>query len=279
MAEPLTRMRIFEHLEELRIRLKWSFLAVFFLFVFFAAFQIRVADVGGTRIPYPYPDPLEPAASQFFNLTLNFLVPPNVEPIVVTPTEAFVVQLQTALFLAVVTGMPIVAYHMAKFVAPALYERERRVVFRLLVPSVLLFIAGILIAFFLLLPFTFRFLYSVAGPLGARHLFLSLSEFIGFTLIFAVGFAATFELPIVMYALSAVGLVKPQTWRKYWRFAVIGIFFFAAMITPDSSGVTMLLVAFPMLGLYVAGYVAAVVHERRKQARVGRPPPTLGEDT
>src|SRR2546426_2430404 len=226
------RMGIFRHLEELRQRLKWSILAVFFLFVFFAAFRIQTADVGGVTVPYPWPDPLQPAASQFFNLTLNYLVPPDVTPVVLGPTDAFVVQLQSALFLALVSGMPIVAYHMGKFIAPALYERERKVIVRLVVPAVFLFVAGILLAFFVLLPFTFRFLYSIAGSLGARQKFLSLDQFIGFTLVFTFGFAATFELPIVMYALTAATLVKASTWRKYWRFAVIAIFFFAALITP-----------------------------------------------
>ena len=261
----LPKRRVLDHLEELRTRLKWSFLAVFFLFVFFAAFQIRTGSVNGVAVPYPWPDPLRPAASQFFNVTLNYLVPPGVEPIVVSPAEGFVVQLQSAVFLAVVSGMPIVAYHMGKFVGPALYERERKVIIRLVAPAVLLFAAGILIAFFLLLPFTFRFLYSVAGALGAKHLFLDLDQFLGFTLIFTLGFASTFELPVVMFALTAAGLVKARTWAHYWRFATIGIFFFAAIITPDTSGVTMLLVAFPMLGLYLGGYVAAVLHERRKR--------------
>ena len=278
MADPPKKMRIFEHLEELRIRLKWSFLAVFFLFVFFAAFQIRSADVGGVSVPYPYPDPLQPAASQFLTLAMDFLVPPDVQRAVFSPAEAVMVQLETALYLSLLTGMPIIAYHMGKFVAPALYDRERKMVLRLVVPSILLFVAGVLIAFFLLLPFTFRFLYSIADTFGAQK-FLKLDEFLGFTLLFTLGFGLTFELPVVMYALSAIGLVKPETWRKYWRFAVIGIFFFAAMITPDSSGVTMLLVAFPMLGLYVAGYVAAVAHARRKRVPPGPLPERTGEDT
>ncbi len=260
-----------EHLEELRQRLKWSFLAVFFLFIFFAAFQIRTVPVSGVQVPYPFPDPLQPAASQFLSLTMNFLVPPDVRRAVFSPAEAIVVQLETAMFLALLTGMPIAAYHLGKFVAPALYDRERKVILRLVVPAVLLFVVGVALAFFVLLPFTFRFLYSIADTIGAEK-FLKLDEFLGFTLIFTFGFGLTFELPIVMYALTATGLVKAATWRHYWRFATIGIFFFAAVITPDTSGVTMLLVAFPMLGLYVAGYVAAAIHERRKRVA----PPARG---
>jgi len=262
--EPFRRMRLFAHLEELRQRMKWSILAVFFLFVFFAAFQIRTANVNGTTVPYPWPDPLNPAASQFFNLTVTYLAPPGVIRTVFTPQEAFVVQLQSALFLALVTGMPIIGYHAAKFIAPALYESERKAILRILAPAVLLFVAGVLLAFFVLLPFTIRFLYSAAPNIGAQLQLLDLGEFFGFTIVFTFSFGATFELPIIMYALTATTLVRANIWWKYWRFAVIGIFFFAALITPDTSGVTMLFVAFPMVGLYFGGYAAAALHERRK---------------
>jgi len=264
VAQP-GKMRIFEHLEDLRKRVKWSFLTIFLLFVFFAAFQARTADVGGVDVPYPYPNPIQPFASQFFNATLNFLKPDFVEAVVTSPAEPFVVQMKTAMALAVAVGMPMIAYQLGMFVAPALYERERKILLRLVVPSVLLFAFGMLVAFLVVLPFTFQFLYSVGAGLGAQRLFLSLDEFLSFTLIFVVGFGLSFELPVVMYALTAATLIKAATWKKYWRFATIGIFFFAAMITPDASGVTMLLVAFPMLGLYVAGYLAASAHERRKE--------------
>src|SRR3989454_3350306 len=260
-------MRVFAHLEELRQRMKWSILAVFFLFTFFAAFQIRTANLDGTTVPYPWPDPINPAAGQFFNLTVTFLAPPSVTRSVFTPQEAFAIQLQSALFLALVTGMPIIGYHAAKFVAPALYEPEKKAILRILVPSIILFIIGVLLAFFLLLPFTIRFLYSVAPSIGAQVQFWDLGEFFGFTLFFTLSFGATFELPIVMYALTATTVVPTKTWWKYWRFAVIGIFFFAALITPDTSGVTMLFVAFPMVGLYFGGYAAAAIHERRRASR------------
>jgi len=151
------------------------------------------------------------------------------------------------------------------FIAPALYAKEKKVILRLVVPAVLLFAGGVAIAFLVVLPFTFTFLYSVAASLGAQRLFLPLDEFLDFTLIFTLGFGLAFEMPIVMYALTASGMIRAVTWRKYWRLAIIGIFFFGAFITPDGSGVTMLLVALPMTGLYVAGYVAAALSERRRE--------------
>ena len=259
------RMRILQHLEELRHRVKWAFLTVFFLFVFFAAFRAQPVDVGGTTVPLPVPDPTAPFASQFFNATLQFLKPDFVEAAALSPAEPFVVQLKTAFFLAIAVGMPMIAYQLGMFIAPALYAEERKVILRLVVPAVLLFGLGVAIAFLVVLPFTFQFLYSVAASLGAQRLFLPLDEFLNFTLIFTLGFGLAFEMPIVMYALTASGLIHAATWRKYWRLAIIGIFFFGAFITPDGSGVTMLLVALPMTGLYVAGYIASALHERRRQ--------------
>jgi len=263
----LGQMRILDHLRELKQRVKWSFLTVFLLFVFFAAFRAEPVDVGGVTVPLPWPDPTAPFASQFFNATLQFLKPDFVESVALSPAEPFVVQLKTAFFLAIGVGMPMIAYQLSLFIAPALYDQEKKVILRLVVPAVLLFALGVAIAFLVVLPFTFAFLYSIAADLGAQRLFLPLDEFLNFTLIFTLGFGLAFEMPVVMYALSASGIIHASVWRKYWRFAIIGIFVFGAFITPDGSGVTMLLVALPMTGLYVAGYVAAVLNERRRQRK------------
>ena len=264
-------MRLLEHLEELRHRLKWAFVTVFILFVFFAGFQARTADLGGVTVPYPYPDPLQPFASQFFNLTINYLKPPFVKSTVLNPAEPFIVQFKTAFFLALIVGMPMVSYQLGMFIAPGLHEREKRIILRLVTPAVILFGAGVMLAFFVVLPFTFRFLYQVALGLGVDQPLLHIDEFIDFVLLFCIGFGIAFEVPIIMYALTAAGIVRAATWKKYWRFAIIGIFFFGVVITPDGSGVTMLLISVPMSFLYLAGYVAAVVHERRSGRRTEIP--------
>jgi sec-independent protein translocase protein TatC len=265
MAEDgLIRMGILEHIEELRERLKWSFLTIIILFVFFSGFQARVANVGGASIPYPYPDPLRPFASQFFNLALDYLKPPGVSSSVLGPAEAIVVQFKTALFLSLLVGMPMISYQMGMFIGPALRPREKQTILRLLVPSMALFAAGVLVAFFVVLPFTFRFLYDIAANMGVDFLQLHIDEFMDFSLLFMLGFGLAFQVPVVMYGLTAVGLVRAAMWRKYWRLAIIGIFVFGVVITPDGSGVTMLLISVPMSFLYLAGYVAAVFHERRR---------------
>ena len=96
---------------------------------------------------------------------------------------------------------------------------------------------------------------------------MQLSEFLDFVLWFSLAFGIAFELPVVMYGLSYLGIVTPEFWKKNWRYATIAIFIFGAVITPDGSGVTMMLVSIPMLFLYVAGYIAVVQRSKRVESR------------
>jgi sec-independent protein translocase protein TatC len=255
-------MSFWDHIEELRRRLKWSFVTVLILFAFFGFFEARVAFVGGIAVPYPWPNPIRPFASQFFSAAVLYVKPSYVELVVLSPSEGFIAQIKTAFFLAVVVGSPVISHQFFQFMAPGLYEAERRAIMRLVVPSVLLFLWGVLLAFFVVVPFALAFLYQVAAGLGARP-FLQVDEFLDFVILFLLGFGGAFQLPVVMYALTASGLVRAAMWRKYWRFAILGIFVFGAVITPDGSGVTMLLVSLPMTFLYVAGWAVSVLRERR----------------
>lgn len=117
-------------------------------------------------------------------------------------------------------------------------------------------------SFLVVLPFTFTFLYGIAIAMGAQP-FLQLQEFLDFVLLFSLAFGIAFELPVIMYGLTVLGVVDADFWKRHWRFAVVGIFFFGAAITPDGSGVTMMLVAVPMLGLYAGGYAAIRLRLRR----------------
>src|SRR5207249_710587 len=156
---------------------------------------------------------------------------------------------QVAFFLAVVTGSPVIVYELGQFIGPALKPSERRLVVRITVPVLLLFLSGVLLCFIVVLPFTFNLLFSVQNLLGANLLILYGDSFIDFVLLFTVAFGLAFQLPVLMYGLSALGIVSSEFWKKYWRFAAIAIFLFGAIITPDGSGITMFLVALPMLAL------------------------------
>ena len=208
-----------------------------------------------------------PVANQFFLWIKAYLVPAQVGGLPVqfefrAPWDGVIVQIKTAFFLALVFASPVVAYEVGRFVGPALKPSERRLIFRVSLPVLILFLSGMLLCFVVVLPFTFQLLYTYQTTLGANTLILFADDFISFTLLFLVAFGLAFELPVLMYGLSYLGIVSSNFWKKYWRIAAIAIFFFGAIITPDGSGITMMLVSLPMLALYVIGYVATVQHEK-----------------
>ena len=270
------RMTFFEHIEELRQRLKVIVIVVVVLFALFLTTGIGSVTVSGTQIPMLIPalGPTNPnVATQFVVAMKNYLVPERVGGIPLNfsfapPWDAYVVMFKVAFFLAAVVGSPVIVYELGQFIGPALKPTEKRLILRITVPVVLLFLSGVTLCFIVVLPFTFNLLYSVQTVLGANFLVLYGDDFIDFVLLFTLAFGLAFQLPVLMYGLSALGIVPSNFWKKYWRFAAIGIFLFGAIITPDGSGITMFLVALPMLGLYVVGYGAAVrVEHARARAK------------
>lgn len=264
------RMSFFEHLEELRQRLKIVIVVVIVFFVLFLTTAVGSVTLGSTAIPMLVPalGPSEsPIANQFFRWLKLYLVPAQVAGLPVeftfrAPWDGVIVQIKSAFFLALIFASPAIAYEVGRFVGPALKPSEMRLVFRVTLPVLILFFSGVLLCFVVVLPFTFKLLYTYQTTLGADRLLLFADDFISFVLLFLVAFGLAFELPVLMYGLSYIGVVHADFWKKYWRIAAIAIFFFGAIITPDGSGITMMLVALPMLALYVIGYAATARRER-----------------
>jgi sec-independent protein translocase protein TatC len=264
------RMSFFEHLEELRRRLKVVFLALMAFFLIFLVCSVFPLEIGGTSIPVPVPAFLyddDPIANKVFRSLVEYYKPADVNLTSLHPWDGVIVQIKVAMFLALVAASPVSAYEFAKFIGPALKPKEKRLIVRVAAPVLGLFALGVTIAHLVILPFTFSFLYGTLRNLGVNPLFLFVDDFISFVTVFLVAFGLAFELPVIMYGLSAVGMFDSGFWRRNWRFAAIAIFAFGAIVTPDASGVTMLLVSFPMLILYVVGYGAVAQRERR----LGRP--------
>jgi sec-independent protein translocase protein TatC len=132
--------------------------------------------------------------------------------------------------------------------------------FKVILPMSLLFIFGVVFSYLLVIPFTLNFLYKYGESIGAET-FLTVNDFITFVLQFILGFGIAFQLPVLMYALSLSGLTDSKFWQKNFRYAIIIMIIFGAVITPDGSGVTMWFIALPMIALYALGIMAI----RRKE--------------
>ncbi|MGI9090664.1 MAG: twin-arginine translocase subunit TatC, partial [Gemmatimonadaceae bacterium] len=168
-------------------------------------------------------------------------------------------------------------YQLWGFVSPAMYSHEKKMVLPVLAAIVVLFVAGVALAFTLILPLTLGFLVGVES--AALTPMISASEYFGFAIYMCLAFGAAFELPIVVMGLTAIGLATPMFLAKYRRYAVVGGLVVGGFITPDPTA--MFAIAIPMYALYELSIVLSrsVYRWRRKRDEPDDvTPPTDSDD-
>ena len=242
------------HLEELRKRLLRMVAAVGIIAVFVLTFHLNAFDYNGRTLYYPTPDPLDNIAAQITVIMKDQLIPENVQLIQTAPGQAFFAQIYVAGLLGVVFGMPVIVKELVGFVSPALGKKEVQIIRSITIPAISLFIAGCLFSYFFVTPYILEFLYKY-GEASGLVTFLNVMDFITFVLQFLLAFGISFQLPLIMYAISASGMTDEKFWRKNIRYAIVIIVIFGAAITPDGSGITMWFVAGPMIALYLIGMI------------------------
>ena len=149
------------------------------------------------------------------------------------------------------------------FIKPALKENEVHVSRSISLPALVLFISGCVFSYYWVIPYILEFLYRYGESAGLVT-FLNIMDFVTFVLQFLLAFGISFQLPLVMYAVSMSGMIESSFWRKNIRYAIVAIVIFGAVITPDGSGVTMWFIAGPMIALYTAGMIVIERKERKK---------------
>ena len=233
-ADNAQASRLVDHLIELRSRLLRAVLGLMIVVVAL----LPVANRLYTWLALPLVEKL-PAGGQL---------------IATGVASPFFAPIKLAFFTAVFITMPWLLYQAWAFVAPGLYQREKRLATPLLVSAVLLFYAGCAFAYFIVLPSVFGFLTKVT-PEGVAMM-TDIQQYLDFVLVIFLAFGASFELPVALVILVALGWVTPKQLREWRGYAVVGIFVVAAIITPPDV-VSQLLLAIPMMALYEAGIIAA----------------------
>lgn len=161
----------------------------------------------------------------------------------------FFIHMSTSFWMAVVTATPYLLYEVWRFVAPALYPHERRGVSRALGFGTLMFFLGVLVGYFMVYPLTLRFLasYQLSATIENQ---ISLNSYIDNFMMLILCMGLTFELPLVVWLLSKLGIIHKSFLRKYRRHAVVVIVILAAVITPTGDPFTLTVVAVPLYLLY-----------------------------
>jgi len=172
-----------------------------------------------------------------------------------SPLDGFFAQAAVAAALACIVLLPLLFFELWRFLAPGLHAREATALAGGLVAALALAALGAAFAWLVLVPVMFTELFAFV-PAGVVPLF-SLQKVVSLVAGFTLGTALIFLLPLVMALLTLVGLVPARLWRAYARPAVLLVLIASAIITPDGSGVGMVLLALPVVGLYGAGYAGA----------------------
>jgi sec-independent protein translocase protein TatC len=166
-------------------------------------------------------------------------------------------------FVGIFVAAPYVLYQAWAFIAPGLYAHEKRYVVPFVSMGSLFFFAGAAFGHYFLFPLTFRFLGQFGGT--DMQFLPKIDEYFSFYSWFLLGLGAVFQTPVVIFILSRIGLVTPRLLLKGWKWAVIGSFVIAAIITPTPDIVPQALLALPLIGLYGLGVGVAWIFGRPRK--------------
>jgi len=186
------------------------------------------------------------------------------------PADPFSIVMSAALGIGILFALPVILYQIWSFLSPALYKHERRIAVWILGSGTGLFALGAAMAYFLILPMTLKFLIGMQP--ASMEPMITASEYFGFTIMMMLVFGAVFELPLVIVALAALGLVTPKMLRGTRRAAIVTCVAGACIITPGDLVVTSAALAVPMYLLYEASILVSSIVYRRRGARATEEP-------
>jgi sec-independent protein translocase protein TatC len=185
-----------------------------------------------------------------------------------TPTEGFNLDLKLAVMAAIFLAAPFILGQIWLFISPGLYKHERRYALPFIFFSSLLFIMGGLFGYFVAFPFALQFLISWEKDMGATVL-INASEYFDLFIMVELGLAVIFEIPAVIFILSRIGLVSGPFLLRNTRYAILISAIVAAVITPTTDIPNMLMMAVPMVGLYLLGVAIAYLFGKKRTKEPG----------
>jgi len=239
----LPGMSLMEHLDELRKRIVRSAIYLFAGFIVAYVFHERL--YGFIQLPLDR-----------LHIKLNYT----------HPMDPLNLYLQVALIGGAILASPFILYQVWLFIAPGLYQKERRFVVPFMAATIGLFLGGASFGYFYVLPGALKILIVQFG--SKFQPIITIEEYTGFFLSIILGLGISFEMPILIFFLALFGIVSPKFLWKNIRYAILAVFLVAAIITPSPDPWTMCIYAIPMLTLYLVGIgVAWWVHPSRRKAK------------
>src|SRR5580704_9365397 len=259
------KMPLLDHLIELRNRLIWAFAALIVAFLISYQFKEMIYRF----LAYP--------------LAQIFAGQADRKMIFTALTEAFFTYIKVSFWAAVCLAFPVIAAQIWKFVAPGLYKNERRAFLPYLSATPILFLMGGALAYFVVIPYAFRFFLSFETPGGDGSLPIisepKVNEYLSLVMTLLLAFGVAFQLPVLLTLMARAGLITSAGLISKWRYAFVGMFAVAAVLTPPDV-VSQVSLAIPLIALYGLSILSCrwVEKQRAKREAEEEAEPSGGDD-
>ncbi len=231
------------HLEELRNRLIVCAIAIGIGFVISYVFSKQLFS--------------------FLILPLTEVLPADSHLIFTNLPEMFIAYIKVALIAGIILAMPVVFYELWMFLAPALYRREKGYLIPFVLFSSILFLVGSLFGYFVVFPYGFKFFIGFATE--EIQALPSVKQYFSFTIRLLLAFGVVFELPVVVFFMTKIGLITPDSMKRFRKFAILSSFILSAILTPPDVA-TQIMMALPIIILYeVSILISKGIYRKKKE--------------
>ncbi len=231
------------HLAELRKRLLISIATLFVMFVVCFTFWEYILD--------------------WMMIPLKESLPPGSNVIFTKVGEAFFTALKVSFFASIILSLPVIFWQLWLFIAPGLYEHEKKMVLPFVISATVMFVAGALFAYYVVFPYGFSYLINFGSQLFTA--LPSIGEYVGFFTKLMFGFGLSFELPVITFFLATLGLVTDESLKGFFKYAIVIIFAIAALLTPPDI-LSQLMMAGPLIILYgVSILIAKIINPHKAE--------------
>jgi sec-independent protein translocase protein TatC len=244
MVDSAEKQPFLSHLEELRKRLVICAIGVGACFVIAYIFAERLF--------------------QLLVAPLKAVMPEGDQLIFTNLPEMFFAYIKVAFIAGIMAASPLIFYQLWMFIAPGLYRKEKKMAIPFVISSTILFVGGALFGYFVVFPFGFKFFIGFSNEYVKA--LPSVKQYFSFSMKLLFAFGAVFELPVIIFFLSKMGIVTPQFLRQKRKYAILLTFALAAILTPPDV-ITQCMMAGPLIVLYEIGILVSRIAQKKKEGR------------